>query len=59
MNTFLNITYGELIGLLGAGIIRLAISPPSGEEVTLLPTVTPGLLTVYVSGAVAPPGVYT
>jgi competence protein ComEA len=59
MKTILNITYGVLIGLLAAGIIWLAVSPARGEEVTLLPTATPGLLTVYVSGAVATPGVYT
>ena len=59
MKTILNITYGVLIGLLAAGIIWLAAWPARGEEVTLLPTATPGLLTVYVSGAVATPGVYT
>ncbi len=59
MKTFLNITYGVLIGLLAAGIIWLAASRPSGEAVTLLPTATPGMLMVYVSGAVATPGVYT
>jgi competence protein ComEA len=59
MKAILNITYGVLIGLLAAGIIWLAVAPPRGEEVTLLPTATPGLLTVYVSGAVATPGVYS
>jgi competence protein ComEA len=59
MKTFLNIAYGVLIGLLAAGVIWLAASRPRGEAVTLLPTATPGMLTVYVSGAVATPGVYT
>ena len=59
MKTFLNITYGVCIGLLAAGIIWLAASRPRGEAVTLLPTATPGMLTVYVNGAVATPGVYT
>jgi competence protein ComEA len=59
MKSLINITYGVLIGLLAAGIIWLAVSQPRGEAVTLLPTATPGLLTVYVSGAVATPGVYT
>lgn len=59
MKIFLYITYGVLIGLLVAGIVWLAASPPRGEAVTLLPTSTPGMLTVYVSGAVATPGVYT
>ena len=59
MKTLLNITYGVLIGLLAGGIIWLAASSPRGEAVTLLPTATPGMLTVYVSGAVATPCVYT
>ena len=59
MKTFINITYGVLIGLLAAGIIWLAVSRPRGAVVTLLPTPTPGRLTVYISGAVATPGVYT
>jgi len=59
MKTLINITYGMLIGLLAAGIIWLAATRPRGESVALLPTATPGILTVYVSGAVATPGVYT
>lgn len=58
MKNFLNIAYGVLIGLLAAGVILLAASRPRGEAVTLLPTPTPSLLTIYVSGAVASPGVY-
>jgi competence protein ComEA len=59
MKTIINITYGVLIGLLAAGLIWLSVSRPRGESVTLLPTATPAMLTVYVSGAVATPGVYT
>jgi competence protein ComEA len=59
MKTFINITYGVLIGLLAAGIIWLVVSNPKGGAITLLPTSTPGSLTVYVSGSVATPGVYT
>jgi len=59
MRTFLNIVYGVLIGLLAAGVIWLAASRPRGDPVALLPTPTPSVLTVYVSGAVATPGVYT
>ena len=58
MKTIINITYGVLIGLLAAGIIWLSVSRPRGEVVTLLPTATPSLLTVYINGAVATPGVY-
>ena len=59
MKTIINITYGVLIGLLAAGLIWLSVSRPRGQSVTLLPTATPAMLTVYVSGAVATPGVYT
>jgi competence protein ComEA len=59
MKPYLNILYGVLIGLLAAGILWLAASPPRGEQVVLLSTPTPGMVTVYVSGAVATPGVYS
>jgi competence protein ComEA len=58
MKTVFNITYGLLIGLLAAGIIWLSASKPRGEPVVMLPTATTGMLTVYISGAVATPGVY-
>jgi competence protein ComEA len=45
--------------LLAAGIIWLSASRPRGEAVTLLPSATPGLLTIYINGAVATPGLYT
>lgn len=59
MKTILNITYGVLIGLLAGGIIWLTSTRPQGKTITLLPSTTPGLITVYVSGAVTAPGVYT
>jgi competence protein ComEA len=59
MKTFLNIALGVLIGLLAAGLIWLAASQPRGEAVTLLPSPTPRSVTVYISGAVATPGVYS
>lgn len=58
MKTLLNIVFGVLVGLLAAGVILVAVSRPRGNPVTLLPAPTPGMLTVYVSGAVATPGVY-
>jgi competence protein ComEA len=59
MKNILNIVFGILVGLLAAGVIWLASSRPRGGPVTLLPTSTPSLLTVYVSGAVASPGVFS
>lgn len=55
----LYIVSGILIGLLASGIIWISATPPRGEAVTILPTPTPGLITVYVSGAVMMPGVYS
>jgi competence protein ComEA len=47
-----------MIGLLAAGLLWLLIAEPRGEAVRLIPPPTPGPLRVYVSGAVAHPGVY-
>jgi len=58
VKTFLYVIYGVLIGFLVAGILWMATSRPRGVPVALLPPPTPGMLTVYVSGAVATPGVY-
>lgn len=58
MKTFLHITMGVLIGLLAAGVIWIGASQPRGEGVTLLPSPTLRSLVVYVTGAVAAPGVY-
>lgn len=59
MKTFLNIAYGVLIGFLASGLIWVAASEPRGSPVPLLPIPTAGMLTIYVSGAVATPGVYS
>jgi competence protein ComEA len=59
MKTLINITFGILVGLLAAGVILVAGAHPQGNPISLLPTSTPGLLTVYISGAVAAPGVYS
>ena len=45
--------------LIGAGILFLVSRPPVGEAVELLPAPTSPALVVYVTGAVATPGVYT
>jgi competence protein ComEA len=58
MKAIINITYGVLIGLLAAGVIWWLVYRPNSTPVTLLPTATPAPLHVYVSGAVAKPGVY-
>ena len=52
------ISLGVLIGLLVAGFILLVSSPPRGEAIRIIPPPSPQPLSVYVSGAVARPGVY-
>ena len=56
---FLYIAFGVLLGFLASGVIWLAASPPRGEPLNLLPTPTRGMVTVYISGAVMSPGVYS
>jgi competence protein ComEA len=57
MNDWLKSIFGAVMGLLGAGLILLVAAPPRGEPVTLLPPPTPAPLMVYVTGAIAEPGV--
>ncbi len=54
-----SIAVGLLIGLAVSAAILLVAAPPGGAPVEILPTPTPSPLTVYVSGAVARPGLYT
>ncbi len=49
---------GVVFGLLGAGAVTLASSPPRGTPIQLLPPPTPAPILVHVSGAVHSPGVY-
>jgi competence protein ComEA len=48
-----------VVGLVGAGVLWLASSPPRGAPIQLLPPPTPLPILVHVSGAVNSPGVYT
>lgn len=50
---------GIFIGLIITGLILLVCRPPSGSPVTILPTDMPGVITIYVNGAVKQTGVYT
>ena len=49
---------GLLFGLLAAGAVTLASSPPRGTPISLLPPPTPAPIKVHVTGAVNTPGVY-
>ncbi len=59
MQALKHITAGLLIGLAAAAILLLVASPPRGLPIELLPTPTASPLTVYLSGAVVNPGIYT
>jgi competence protein ComEA len=47
-----------VLGLLGAGVIFIASSPPRGDPIQLLPPPTPAPIQVYITGAVNQPGIY-
>ncbi len=47
------------IGLLTAGLVLLVARPPHGSPILILPTHTPAGLTIYITGEVIHPGVYT
>jgi competence protein ComEA len=53
------IAVGVAGGLLGAGLLLLAVRPPRGEAIRLLPPPTPQPILVHVAGAVVKPGAYT
>jgi len=58
MKTWWWLAIGVLFGLLSAGVILLASSPPRGTAIELLPPPTPLPIQVHVAGAVQRPGVY-
>jgi competence protein ComEA len=49
---------GVMGGLIGGGVLFLVSRPPDGKAIQLLPPPTAPPLVVYVTGAVAVPGVY-
>lgn len=58
MKTWWAVIFGVVCGLLGAGGILLASSPPRGRAIQLLPPPTPAPIQVHISGEVNKPGVY-
>jgi competence protein ComEA len=59
MKTWQSILFGILLGLLFSGALLLVVAPPQGKPIELSPLPTPAPLVVYITGAVARPGVYT
>ncbi len=58
MKTIFNVLIGILVGLLLAGGLWLISRGPQGVSVVLRPAPTPDGIAVFVTGAVARPGVY-
>lgn len=59
MKNFWGIAFGVICGLLGAGLLLLAIGAPRGEPIQLIPPPIPAPMLVHVAGAVNEPGVYS
>ena len=59
MKNFRGIAFGVICGLLGAGLLLLAIGAPRGEPIQLIPPPTPAPILVHVAGAVNEPGVHS
>jgi len=53
------IAFGVVCGILGVGLLLLAVSQPQGEAVQLSPPATAAPLIVHITGAVVDPGVYS
>ena len=53
------IAFGVVCGILGAGLLLLAVSQPRGEAVQLSPPPTAAPMIVHITGAVDEPGVYS
>lgn len=58
MKTIWGIAFGVVCGILGVGLLLLAIRDPQGEPIRLLPPPTESPLVVQVIGEVRKPGVY-
>lgn len=59
MKKFWGIAFGVVCGLLGAGLLVLAVSQPRGEPIQLIPPPTAAPMIVHVAGAVNEPGVHS
>ncbi len=58
MKTWQHILLGFLLGVISVGVIALAVHPPRGMPIQLLPAPTQQPITVYVTGCINSPGLY-
>lgn len=59
MKQWQSITLGVLVGLIASALILLISSPPRGEPILLVSQPTPDHITVFVTGAVHKPGLFS
>ncbi len=58
MKTWQHILLGFLLGIISVGLIALAVVPPRGLPIQLMPAPTQQPITVYVTGCVNSPGLF-
>ena len=59
MKTRWAVAFGVLCGFLLGGLLFLVTSQPRGQAIPLIPAPSPIPLTIYITGAVAQPGLYS
>jgi competence protein ComEA len=59
MKQWQSVTLGVLVGLIASALILLVSTPPRGEPITHVSQPTPGNITIFVTGAIQNPGIYT
>lgn len=59
MKPWQSVTLGVFVGLIASALILLVITPPQGVPIELVSQPTPANITVYITGAVKNPGIYS
>ena len=59
MKQWQSVLLGVFVGLIASALILLVITPPRGEPIKLVSQPTPANITIFVTGAVKNPGIYS
>jgi competence protein ComEA len=59
MKQWQSVLLGVFVGLIASALILLVITPPRGEPIELVSQTTPANITVFITGAVKNPGIYS
>ena len=59
MKTWQSILFGIFLGMIATGTVFIISRQPSGEPIHLAPSPSPSPITVYITGAIMRPGVYS